>query len=133
MDLIKNQTNLHQIPGEPGKFETQACLLERSQRSQRAGLCETTGLADQDPGLLGRHKKTIGWRTDIDGLPIVEQTGLDFNMKDGCIFCGLFMTTALGLLDQLVKKLAKNNLLFLFQQLKKAEAGGMPLELLFGS
>ena len=81
LDLIKIRRDLHQIP-EIGleEFENQAYLLERiaeitegkdfvEQRTWR------TGSWFISTGLL---RKTIGWRTDIDGLPIVEQTGLDF-------------------------------------------------------
>ena len=41
--------------------------------------------------------------------------------------CGhdMHMTTALGLLDQLVQVQPKNNLLFLFQPAEENEAGGM--------
>ena len=111
LDLIKIRRDLHQIP-EIGleEFETQAYLLERiaeitagkdfvEQRTWRTGiLVYLHGSAPE---------KTIGWRTDIDGLPIVEQTGLDFASKhEGRMHaCGhdMHMTTALGLLDQLVQ------------------------------
>ena len=133
LDLIKIRRDLHQIP-EIGleEFETQAYLLERiaeitagkdfvEQRTWRTGiLVYLHGSAPE---------KTIGWRTDIDGLPIVEQTGLDFASKhEGRMHaCGhdMHMTTALGLLDQLVQVQPKNNLLFLFQPAEENEAGGM--------
>ncbi len=43
--------------------------------------------------------------------------------------CGhdMHMTTALGLLDQLVQVQPKNNLLFLFQPAEENEAGGISL------
>ena len=133
LDLIKIRRDLHQIP-EIGleEFETQAYLLDRiaeitagkdfvEQRTWRTGiLVYLHGTAPE---------KTIGWRTDIDGLPIVEQTGLDFASKhEGRMHaCGhdMHMTTALGLLDQLVQVQPKNNLLFLFQPAEENEAGGM--------
>ena len=133
LDLIKIRRDLHQIP-EIGleEFETQAYLLDRiaeitegkdfvEQRTWRTGiLVYLHGSAPE---------KTIGWRTDIDGLPIVEQTGLDFASKhEGRMHaCGhdMHMTTALGLLDQLVQVQPKNNLLFLFQPAEENEAGGM--------
>ena len=110
LDLIKIRRDLHQIP-EIGleEFETQAYLLERiaemtegkdfvEQRTWRTGI------------LIYLHghapEKTIGWRTDIDGLPIVEETGLDFkSTHEGRMHaCGhdMHMTTALGLLDQML-------------------------------
>jgi len=133
LDLIKIRRDLHQIP-EIGleEFETQAYLLDRiaeitagkdfvEQRTWRTGiLVYLHGAAPE---------KTIGWRADIDGLPIVEQTGLDFASKhEGRMHaCGhdMHMTTALGLLDQLVQVQPKNNLLFLFQPAEENEAGGM--------
>ena len=82
LDLVKIRRDLHQIP-EIGleEFKTQAYLLERiaeitegkefvEQRTWRTGIL--VFLKGSDP------EKTIGWRTDIDGLPIIEQTGLDF-------------------------------------------------------
>lgn len=74
-------------------------------------------------------EKTIGWRTDIDGLPIVEQTGLAFaSTHEGRMHaCGhdMHMTVALGLLNELVQKQPKENVLFLFQPAEENEAGGM--------
>ena len=74
-------------------------------------------------------EKTISWRTDIDGLPIVEETGLDFkSIHEGRMHaCGhdIHMTTALGLLDQMLQVQPKNNMLFLFQPAEENEAGGM--------
>ena len=49
-------------------------------------------------------ERTIGWRTDIDGLPIVEQTGLPFASQhsDRMHACGhdFHMTIALGSLER---------------------------------
>ncbi len=132
LDLIKIRRDLHQIP-EIGleEFETQAYLLERiaeitagkdfvEQRTWRTGiLVYLHGSAPE---------KTIGWRTDIDGLPIVEQTGLDFASKhEGRMHaCGhdMHMTTALGLLDQLVQVQPKITCSFSSNQLKKTKLVG---------
>ncbi len=74
-------------------------------------------------------QKTIGWRTDIDGLPIVEETGLDFKslQPDRMHACGhdFHMTIALGLLEKMAEQQPKNNLLFLFQPAEENLAGGM--------
>ena len=133
LDLIKIRRDLHQIP-EIGleEFKTQAYLLERiaeitvgkdfvEQRTWRTGIL--VFLKGSAP------EKTVGWRTDIDGLPIVEETGLDFKSeREGRMHaCGhdMHMTTALGLLDVMVQEQPKNNLLFLFQPAEENEAGGM--------
>jgi len=133
LDLIKIRRHLHQIP-EIGleEFKTQAYLLERiaemtagkdfvEQRTWRTGiLVFLKGYAPE---------KTIGWRTDIDALPVVEETGLPFSSQhEGRMHaCGhdMHMTVALGLLDELVQAQPKNNLLFLFQPAEENEAGGM--------
>ncbi|MDY2775410.1 MAG: N-acetyldiaminopimelate deacetylase [Streptococcus infantarius] len=133
LDLIKIRRDLHQIP-EIGleEFKTQAYLLERiaeitagkdfvEQRTWRTGiLVFLKGSAPQ---------KTIGWRTDIDALPVVEETGLPFaSQHEGRMHaCGhdMHMTVALGLLNELVQTQPKNNLLFLFQPAEENEAGGM--------
>lgn len=133
LDLIKIRRDLHQIP-EIGleEFKTQAYLLERiaeitvgkdfvEQRTWRTGIL--VFLKGSAP------EKTVGWRTDIDGLPIVEETGLDFKSEhEGRMHaCGhdMHMTTTLGLLDVMVQEQPKNNLLFLFQPAEENEAGGM--------
>ncbi|MGT2908005.1 N-acetyldiaminopimelate deacetylase [Streptococcus dentiloxodontae] len=133
LDLIKIRRDLHQIP-EIGleEFKTQAYLLERiaeitaekdfvEQRTWRTGIL--VFLKGSAP------EKTIGWRTDIDALPIVEETGLEFASRhEGRMHaCGhdMHMTTALGLLNELVQMQPKNNLLFLFQPAEENEAGGM--------
>lgn len=133
IDLIKIRRDLHMIP-EIGleEFKTQAYLLER--------IAEIT--ADKDfveqktwrTGILvflngWSPEKTVGWRTDIDALPIIENTGLEFSSThEGRMHaCGhdMHMTTALGLLNELVQKQPKNNVLFLFQPAEENLAGGM--------
>ncbi|MDY4761793.1 N-acetyldiaminopimelate deacetylase [Streptococcus thoraltensis] len=133
LDLIQIRRDLHQIP-EIGleEFKTQAYLLERiaeltqdkpfvKQKTWRTGiLVFVEGYAAQ---------KTIGWRTDIDGLPISEETGLDFSSQHiGRMHaCGhdMHMTIALGLLEKLTQSQPKENLLFLFQPAEENLAGGM--------
>ncbi len=133
LDLIKIRRDLHRIP-EIGleEFKTQAYLLERiaeiandkdfvEQRTWRTGIL--VFLRGSQP------EKTIGWRTDIDALPIIEETGLEFksNHEGRMHACGhdMHMTTALGLLDEMVQSQPKNNILFLFQPAEENFAGGM--------
>ena len=133
LDLLKIRRDLHQIP-EIGleEFKTQDYLLNViadltkgkdfvQQRTWRTGIL--VFLEGSQP------EKTIGWRTDIDGLPIVEETGLAFESKhEGRMHaCGhdMHMTMALGLLEQMLEHQPKNNLLFLFQPAEENFAGGM--------
>mgnify|MGYP003582188440 FL=1 len=133
LDLIATRRALHQIP-ELGmeEFKTHAFLMEtiegllRDRSFSQVRTWETgilvylTGSAPQ---------KTIGWRTDIDGLPIVEETGLDFKslQPDRMHACGhdFHMTIALGLLEKMAEQQPKHNLLFLFQPAEENLAGGM--------
>ncbi|KXT77669.1 N-acetyldiaminopimelate deacetylase [Streptococcus sp. DD13] len=133
LDLIQIRRDLHQIP-ELGleEYKTQAYLLERiaeltvdkpfvEQKTWKTGIL--VFLKGTNP------EKTIGWRTDMDGLPITEQTGLPFSSQhQGRMHaCGhdIHMTTALGLLEQALQQQPKENLLFLFQPAEENLAGGM--------
>lgn len=131
LDLISIRRHLHQIP-EIGlqEFETQKYLLEIiKELSQNKSFFH---VKTWQTGILVFLKgsaptKTVGWRTDIDGLPIEEHTGLSFASKNGCMHaCGhdIHMTVALGLLEQLSSKQPRENLLFLFQPAEENEAGG---------
>lgn len=133
LDLIQTRRDLHQIP-EIGleEFETQAYLLDVIKKliaGKDFGELRTwrTGILVYLHG--SQPTKTIGWRTDIDGLPVKEQTGLPFASKhQGRMHaCGhdFHMTIALGSLERALEKQPKNNLLFLFQPAEENEAGGM--------
>lgn len=133
LDLIQTRRDLHQIP-EIGleEFQTHAYLMDKI-TGLTAGK-EFVQLRTWRTGILvyiqgSAPQKTIGWRTDIDGLPIVEATGLPFaSQHEGRMHaCGhdMHMTVALGLLEQLVEVQPQNNLLFLFQPAEENEAGGM--------
>lgn len=133
LDLIQTRRDLHQIP-EIGleEFETQAYLLDVIKKLI-AGK-DFVELRTWRTGILvylhgSQPTKTIGWRTDIDGLPVNEQTGLSFASKhQGRMHaCGhdFHMTIALGSLERALEKQPKNNLLFLFQPAEENEAGGM--------
>lgn len=133
LDLINIRRDLHQIP-EIGleEFKTQAYLLEKitsitagkdfvEQKTWRTGiLVFVKGTAPE---------KTIGWRSDMDGLPVEEETGLDFkSIHEGRMHaCGhdFHMTIGLGLLNISIQKQPKNNILFLFQPAEENAAGGM--------
>jgi len=133
LDLIATRRALHQIP-ELGmeEFKTHAFLMETIE-----GLLQDRSFSQVrtwETGILvyltgSAPQKTIGWRTDIDGLPIVEETGLDFKslQPDRMHACGhdFHMTIALGLLEKMAEQQPKHNLLFLFQPAEENLAGGM--------
>ncbi|EJP27623.1 N-acetyldiaminopimelate deacetylase [Streptococcus anginosus] len=133
IDYQKIRRDLHQIP-EIGleEYKTHAYLM-RIIDELTAGL-DFVEIRTWRTGILVFVKgstpvKTIGWRTDIDGLPIVEETGFAFaSQHEGRMHaCGhdMHMTIALGLLGKLTTEQPKNNLLFLFQPAEENEAGGM--------
>ena len=133
LDLIATRRALHQIP-ELGmeEFKTHAFLMETIEGSLQD--CSFSQVRTWETGILvyltgSAPQKTIGWRTDIDGLPIVEETGLDFKslQPDRMHACGhdFHMTIALGLLEKMAEQQPKNNLLFLFQPAEENLAGGM--------
>ena len=133
LDLIATRRALHQIP-ELGmeEFKTHVFLMETIEGLLQD--CSFSQVRTWETGILvyltgSAPQKTIGWRTDIDGLPIVEETGLDFKsiQPDRMHACGhdFHMTIALGLLEKMAEQQPKNNLLFLFQPAEENLAGGM--------
>ncbi len=133
LDLIAIRRALHQIP-EVGmeEFKTHALLMETLDKLLDS--CPFAQIQTWETGILvylagTEGRKTIGWRTDIDGLPIVEETGLEFASihAERMHACGhdFHMTIALGLLEQMLAKQPRHNLLFLFQPAEENLAGGM--------
>ena len=133
LDLIATRRTLHQIP-ELGmeEFKTHVFLMETIEGLLQD--CSFSQVRTWETGILvyltgSAPQKTIGWRTDIDGLPIVEETGLDFKslQPDRMHACGhdFHMTIALGLLEKMAEQQPKHNLLFLFQPAEENLAGGM--------
>jgi N-acetyldiaminopimelate deacetylase len=131
--FVKIRRDLHQIP-ELGfqEFKTQEYLLNilKNIPEERLSI-ETwkTGLFVKIHGLNPR--KTIGYRADIDGLPIVEETGLPFaSLHDGNMHaCGhdFHMSIALGLISHFAANPIKDDLLFLFQPAEEGPGGAEPM------
>lgn len=129
-ELIAIRRKLHQIP-EIGleEFETHEYLMQKIHELPQ----EQIEVKEWKTAIVVKVKgtspsKTIGWRTDIDGLPIKEETGLDFSSTHpGKMHaCGhdMHMTVALGLLQEIVSQRPKNNFVFLFQPAEENESGG---------
>lgn len=136
MDLADLQTirrALHQIP-ELGyaEFKTQAYL-----KDYLATLPQTfIQVKEWRTGLLVRVEgkaptKVVGYRADIDGLPIVEETGLDFVSKhEGRMHaCGhdFHMTIALGVLTNIVTERIDDTVVFYFQPAEENPGGALPM------
>ena len=133
MDLIEVRRALHQIP-EIGfrEFKTQAYLLDilRTIQTPFIEMIEwKTGIIVRVEGYASEKK--IGWRADMDGLPITEQTGLPFvSLHEGFMHaCGhdLHMTIALGVVMEMAKVQPINTTIFYFQPAEEGPGGAEPL------
>lgn len=132
-DLQKIRRDLHQIP-ELGyeEFKTQAYLLDYLSQLPQANMV----VKQWRTGLLVRisgtdSKKTIGYRADMDGLPIVEETGLAYASKHlGKMHaCGhdMHMTIALGVITNIVTAPLQNDVVFYFQPAEENPGGAQPM------
>lgn len=131
--FVKMRRELHQIP-ELGfqEFKTQAYLLSylNTLPQHRLTIKEwKTGLFVKVHG--SNPAKTIGYRTDIDGLPIREETNLPFasSFPERMHACGhdLHMSIALGVLTFFVENQIKDDLLFIFQPAEEGPGGAEPM------
>ncbi|WP_186577621.1 N-acetyldiaminopimelate deacetylase [Aquibacillus kalidii] len=131
--LVKIRRDLHQIP-ELGfqEYETQKYLLNviASFEQQNITIKQwRTGILVKVHGKS--PTKIIGYRTDIDGLPIKEDTGYPFqsNHVGQMHACGhdFHMTIALGVLEQLAKSPINDHVLFIFQPAEEGPGGALPL------
>ncbi|MED4014835.1 N-acetyldiaminopimelate deacetylase [Sutcliffiella cohnii] len=127
--LLQIRRELHQIP-EKGfeEVKTQRYLLNYISKLPQEHLqIETwrTGVFVRVKGKVGDN--TIGYRTDIDGLPIEEETELEFSSThEGMMHaCGhdLHMTIALGLLTHYSSNPVNDHLLFMFQPAEEGPGG----------
>ncbi|WP_305926605.1 N-acetyldiaminopimelate deacetylase [Bacillus mycoides] len=75
--------------------------------------------------------KIIGYRADIDGLPITEETGYEFSsVHEGMMHaCGhdLHATIGLGLLTAAVSERIDDDLVFIFQPAEEGPGGALPM------
>jgi N-acetyldiaminopimelate deacetylase len=131
--FVKIRRDLHQIP-ELGfqEIKTQAYLLNylNSLPQDRLTVKKwNTGLFVKVHG--SNPKRIIGYRTDIDGLPIEEETELAFssNHPGQMHACGhdLHMSIALGVLTYFTDNQMENDLLFIFQPAEEGPGGAQPM------
>lgn len=128
-ELIQIRRQLHQIP-EIGleEVKTSAYLLEKIKTLPQENLTILT----QDTAIIvkvkgSESKKTIAWRTDMDGLPMSEETGLSFSSTHvkKMHACGhdFHMTIALGVLYKVAHSPLKNDIVFFFQPAEENKSG----------
>lgn len=127
---ITIRRQLHQIP-EPGYCEvkTQAFLLSQLSKLPVEIKTWKTGILVKIPGTNPR--KRIGFRTDIDGLPIEEETGYEFRSTHAGFMhaCGhdFHMTIALGLVHHFAHHPIQDELIFIFQPAEEGPGGAKPM------
>ncbi|MFB4164685.1 N-acetyldiaminopimelate deacetylase [Alteribacillus sp. JSM 102045] len=131
--LVTIRRELHQIP-EAGfeEFKTQQYVKEKIAAMPQNFLTIEewkTGLFVFVKGYDG--KKTLGYRTDMDGLPIEENTTYSFRSQHKGMMhaCGhdIHMTIALGILEHFTINQPKHHLLFLFQPAEEGPGGAKPM------
>ncbi len=127
--FIKIRRDLHLIP-EVGleEYKTRDYLLKIIQQLPQEQLeikVDETAILVKVNGTEGN--RTIGWRTDIDGLPVVEKTDLAFeSTHEGRMHaCGhdVHMAITLGILTHFSKHPAKDHLVFFFQPAEETVSG----------
>ncbi|WP_096154812.1 MULTISPECIES: N-acetyldiaminopimelate deacetylase [Bacillus] len=130
---VEIRRDLHLIP-EKGfeEYKTQSYLLNYLSRLPNDNLeIETwrTGIFVFIKGSIGN--KTVGYRADMDGLPITEETDLPFMSKhEGMMHaCGhdFHMSIALGILTHFAHNQPNDHILFLFQPAEEGPGGALPM------
>lgn len=131
--FIQIRRDLHQIP-ELGfqEYKTQQYLLSYIEELPQQFLEVKkwkTGLFVKIEGY--NPTKLIGYRADIDGLPILEDTNLTYkSTHTGQMHaCGhdFHMSIALGVLSYFTKNQPKESLLFIFQPAEEGPGGAKPM------
>ena len=131
--FIQMRRDLHQIPELAlQETQTQQYLLKVIAQFSQTFLQVRT-IPELPTAILVRVKgskpsKTIGYRADIDGLPVKEDTGLPFASRhEGKMHaCGhdIHMTVALGILNYYSEHQPQDNLVFFFQPAEESQNGG---------
>lgn len=131
--LSKIRQDLHQIP-ELGFQEkkTQTYLLTVLKKLPQEHLKIETWRTGILVKVIGNNsKRVIGFRADMDGLPIQENTGLSYQSKhEGYMHaCGhdFHMTIALGALFQLASQPIDDDVVFIFQPAEEGPGGALPM------
>ncbi|MFS0861307.1 N-acetyldiaminopimelate deacetylase [Fredinandcohnia sp. 179-A 10B2 NHS] len=131
--FVKIRRDLHKIP-ELGyqEWKTQRYLLDYIETlpNERIEIKPwKTGIFVKVNGTA--PTKTIGYRADIDGLPIEEETDYGFSSehKGNMHACGhdFHMSIALGVLTYFVQNPINDNLLFIFQPAEEGPGGALPM------
>ncbi|XOK58895.1 N-acetyldiaminopimelate deacetylase [Paenibacillus elgii] len=131
--FVQIRRDLHKIP-ELGfqEYKTQRYLLDYIATLPQERLevrTWGTGIIVNVKGTA--PKRRFGYRADIDGLPITEDTGYDFRSEHPGFMhaCGhdLHMSIGLGVLTHFVQQPIRDNLTFIFQPAEEGPGGAKPM------
>jgi len=132
-ELIQIRRHLHTIPElSMQEFKTHDYLLQVIHSFSQTNL-EIKELPELPTALLVLVRGTepvrnIGYRCDIDALPVTEKNGLNYASTNPGVMhaCGhdLHMTVGLGILNYYSEHQPKDNLVFFFQPAEETESGG---------
>ncbi|WP_040979824.1 N-acetyldiaminopimelate deacetylase [Oceanobacillus jeddahense] len=132
-DLQTVRRELHQIP-ELGFEEekTQSYLLAKIQEMATDRVEVKTWRTGILVHISGTNPaQRIGFRSDMDGLPILEDTGFDFaSTHAGKMHaCGhdFHMTIALAAMEKIITQPIKDDVLFIFQPAEEGPGGAKPM------
>ncbi|MCM0583440.1 N-acetyldiaminopimelate deacetylase [Weissella diestrammenae] len=132
--LIEIRRELHQIP-ELGmqEFKTHEYLMTCIEQLNQQWLT-IKQIPDVPTAIMVRLQgyapdKTIGWRSDMDGLPVLEATQLPFASQHiGQMHaCGhdMHMAIAMGILAHFADNQPRDNMVFFFQPAEETIGGGI--------
>lgn len=131
--LIQIRRHLHSIPElAMQEIKTHAYVLQVIQSFSQTNL-EIKELPELPTALLVLVKGTdpqrnIGYRCDMDALPVTEKNGLSYASTNPGVMhaCGhdLHTTVALGILNYFSEHQPKDNLVFFFQPAEESDSGG---------
>ncbi|WP_281888080.1 N-acetyldiaminopimelate deacetylase [Paenibacillus sp. YYML68] len=131
--FVQLRRELHRIP-EPGfaEFKTQQHLLDYISRLPQERLevrTWRTGILVNVRGTAPQRR--YGYRADMDGLPIPEDTGYPFRSEhEGFMHaCGhdLHMAIGLGILSHFAANPIRDDLTFIFQPAEEGPGGAEPM------
>ncbi|RXI98178.1 N-acetyldiaminopimelate deacetylase [Anaerobacillus alkaliphilus] len=131
--FINIRRQLHQIP-ELGfeEFKTQEFLLTFIKNLPQQNIEIATWKTGLFVKVIGSTpSKIIGYRADIDGLPMEEETNLPYKSQhEGKMHgCGhdFHMSIALGVLSYFASNQPKETILFIFQPAEEGPGGAKPM------
>ncbi|HHT7235357.1 MULTISPECIES: N-acetyldiaminopimelate deacetylase [Bacillus] len=131
--FVQVRRDLHKIP-EIGfkEWKTQQYILDYIRTLPNEYLEVRTWKTGVIVKVNGKNpEKIIGYRADIDGLPITEETGYEFSsVHEGMMHaCGhdLHATIGLGLLTAAVSERIDDDLVFIFQPAEEGPGGALPM------